>query len=174
MQTNAEHLTKDLNELLSEFGRDFSELVFVERFKNSGVSFDVSYLGVQKSYSFPFRYENEREISRYEKRFAKLALYHALSEILDETLPWGALTGIRPTKLARSQGAKWRSFFTDLMCVSEKKTALTERILEVQKPYIVDDDSVFDLFVSIPLCPTRCEYCSFISEEISKEKAVNE
>ncbi|MBP5372833.1 MAG: coproporphyrinogen dehydrogenase HemZ, partial [Clostridia bacterium] len=78
------------------------------------------------------------------------------------------------TKLARSQGAKWRSFFTDLMCVSEKKTALTERILEVQKPYIVDDDSVFDLFVSIPLCPTRCEYCSFISEEISKEKSVNE
>lgn len=174
MQTNAEHLTKDLNELLNEFGRDFSELVFVERFKNNGISFDISYLGIQKSYSFPFHYENEREISRFEKRYAKLAVYNALTEILGETLPWGALTGIRPTKLARGQGPKWRSFFTDLMCVSEKKTALTEKILEVQKPYIDGVGEVYDLFVSIPLCPTRCEYCSFISEEIGKEKAVNE
>ena len=159
---------------MNEFGRDFSELVLIERFEGGNVVFDVSFQGLTKTFSYPYSYSDEIERKRLEKRYAKLSVYKALTDILGVTLPWGALTGIRPTKLARQQGGGWRSFFTDKMRVSEQKTALIEKTLEVQKPYIVGAGEVYDLFVSIPLCPSRCAYCSFISCEIDKEKRVNE
>ena len=174
MYTNAERLITDLNELLNEFGNDFSELSFLERVYDNGIGFDVSYLGESRSYDYEYVYSSELERKRYEKRYAKLSLYRALCDILHTSLPWGALTGIRPTKLARTQGDGWKNFFLNTMLVSERKTKIVADVLAAQSPYVNIDDDITDLFVSIPLCPTRCAYCSFISCEIDKEKHVNE
>ncbi|MBO5736722.1 MAG: hypothetical protein J6S04_02830, partial [Clostridia bacterium] len=53
---------------------------------------------------------NELEFTRYERRFSKLRLYHILSELYGEEMPWGALTGIRPTKLAYTEIEQGRDF----------------------------------------------------------------
>ena len=110
------------------------------------------------------------EKKRLVKRYAKLSLYKALSKLTGKELPWGALTGIRPTKLAYQQLEKsgdFREFFIDTMKVSREKTLLTEEVLKSQEGIYKKDDDNTDLFVFIPFCPSRCKYCSFISADIN-------
>ncbi len=112
---------------------------------------------------------NEIEQKRLLKRYAKLSLYKALSLFLSKELPWGALTGIRPTKLAYQQlekGEDFRSFFLYTMRVSEPKIRLTEKVLKSQQGIYRKDENDTDLFVFIPFCPSRCKYCSFISADV--------
>lgn len=174
MKTNSLHLVPDLNELLNEFGEDFSELSFCEGQKSGEITFETEFRGEKRSDVYPFSYTDAIEKKRYEKRYAKMSLYKFLSETLGKSLPWGALTGVRPTKLARQNFENLDGFFKNEMFVSEKKTELVKKILSVQDGVISKDNGAAHLFVSVPLCPSRCSYCSFISCEISKEKQVNE
>ena len=118
------------------------------------------------------------EEKRLTKRYAKLSLYKALERVTGISLPWGALTGIRPTKLAYDNiehEGEFSSFFTGVMKVSEEKTALIERILESQKNIYVKDDENTDFFVFVPFCPSRCKYCSFICSDVkSAQKYIDE
>ena len=103
-------------------------------------------------------------------------LYKLLSEHTGVIQPWGILTGVRPVKLFRRLAAKYgtekaREYFTERLMVSRKKTdlcALTEgyerRILSMSRP------ESFSLYISIPFCPTRCSYCSFVSQTIEKAR----
>ncbi len=121
---------------------------------------------------------NELESKRLTKRYAKLSLYKALARLTGKDLPWGSLTGIRPTKLAYQQLDKtgeFESFFVDTMKVSEEKTALVKSIINAQDGVYKKDDDNTDFFVFIPFCPSRCKYCSFISADIkSAQKRVDE
>lgn len=106
------------------------------------------------------------------KRYAKLALYKILSEKFQKTLPWGALTGIRPTKLAYMElghGRDFRPLFKD-MGVSEENISLVARTIEEQKGIYEVNGDYCDLFVSLPFCPTKCVYCSFITAPIEKTR----
>ncbi len=118
------------------------------------------------------------EKKRLVKRYAKLAFYKALSKHYKKDLPWGALTGIRPTKLAYQQLEKdgdFTEFFIDTMKVSAEKTLLTKSVLETQRGIYEKNDLNTDFFVFIPFCPTRCKYCSFISQDMrTAEKYVDE
>ena len=103
---------------------------------------------------------------RLVKRYAKLSLYKALSAFYGKSLPWGALTGIRPTKLAYAEmeeSGDFEDFFTRVMKVSPEKTALTRAVIESQKNVYVKNADNTDLFVFVPFCPSRCKYCSFIT-----------
>ena len=87
-------------------------------------------------------------------------------------MPWGALTGIRPTKLAYMEMEQGRDF-TDLfrlMRVREDNVRLVAAILDTQKGIYEKKDGNTDLFVSIPFCPTKCAYCSFITAPIDKTR----
>ncbi len=106
---------------------------------------------------------------RYVKRYAKLSLYKALSKFTGKDMPWGALTGIRPTKLAYQQmeeTGEFEDFFINVMKVSENKTDLIKKVINSQKGYYEKNDLNTDFFVFIPFCPSRCKYCSFISADI--------
>lgn len=120
---------------------------------------------------------DEIERKRLVKRYAKLSMYKALSKALNVELPWGALTGIRPTKLAYQQLKKmgeFKEFFNSVMKVSEEKTALTEKVINAQKGIYETNDDNTDFFVFIPFCPSRCKYCSFICADVkSVEKYVD-
>ena len=120
----------------------------------------------------------EIEQKRLLKRYAKLAIYKALSKYFDKQLPWGALTGIRPTKLAYQQldaTGEFQDFFMGTMKVSEEKTALTKSVIDTQSGIYQKDDNNCDFFVFIPFCPTRCKYCSFISSDMkTAEKYIDE
>lgn len=127
-----------------------------------------------------YDYENSRAFSgeperkRYAKRFTKLALYLSLSDYLKIDLPWGALTGIRPVKFAYSEGDDWRNVMKNQMRVSDKKIEMVSKIMETQKPFYFVDENAIDLFIGIPFCPSRCSYCSFVSNVVSAEKHLTE
>ncbi len=130
----------------------------------------------EKIYSYvdSHSFKNELEKKRYFRRYAKLSLYRALSDFSGEKLEWGALTGIRPVKFAYSEGAKWREVMRDEMLVSEGKIDMVGRIMESQKGIYSISEGNADFFVGIPFCPSRCSYCSFVSNEIYKEKRLEE
>ncbi|MCI8553749.1 MAG: coproporphyrinogen dehydrogenase HemZ [Clostridiales bacterium] len=108
---------------------------------------------------------------RCELRMAQL-LYGLLSRLFGYTHDWGIVTGVRPVKLLRRMtresgpeaAAAW---FRDQLLVADGKLSLCretlareDRVLALSRP-----DS-FSLYISIPFCPTRCDYCSFVSQTV--------
>ena len=121
-----------------------------------------------EAYSFEDRGQvcDELVFKRLERRFAKLRLYEILSEKYGEKMPWGALTGIRPTKLAYTeieQGNDFKDLF-QRMYVCQENIQMVESILQTQKGIYEKKDGNTDFFVSLPFCPSKCAYCSFITE----------
>ena len=168
-----ENLTNEIAEVANQFGVGL-DLELICAFFCGRMNVTVRFAEKTYEYSYQINADGALEEKRYIKRYAKLSAYKALSEAFSLKLPWGALTGIRPTRLAYQQGENARNFFIDDMFVSESKTDLILKIVDEQKPYMAPAGSISDLFVSIPFCPTRCAYCSFLSCEIGKEKHVNE
>lgn len=116
---------------------------------------------------------DELQAIRLRKRFAKLAIYNLMVKVSGKTMPWGSLTGIRPTKLADQltrEGQDWQKTFTDILGVSESKTKLVADILQTQGSLHSHKVGCADLYVGIPFCVTRCSYCSFTSGEIDRLK----
>ena len=122
--------------------------------------------------------QNDLVRKRLVKRYAKLSVYKALSKIFGAELPWGSLTGIRPTKLAYAEIAEsgdFTDFFRDTLMVSDEKVSLVKEVLLSQKGIYDTAAGGSDFFVFIPFCPSRCEYCSFISRDIrGAEKLADE
>lgn len=114
---------------------------------------------------------SELHAVRLRKRFAKLAIYNLLVKVTGLQMPWGSLTGIRPTKLAdqlSKEGLDWQRTFTEELGVSHQKTKLVQDILQTQGDLRTHKDGCADLYVGIPFCVTRCSYCSFTSGELAR------
>lgn len=110
-----------------------------------------------------------------EKKMAQL-LFRALSEITGYTPPWGILTGVRPAKLMQkhiSQNGEQAAldYFRNELFVSEEKSELAMTVAE-NEAAIIDKsrENSFSLYISIPFCPTRCSYCSFVSHSNEQAK----
>ena len=114
------------------------------------------------------------------EREMAVCLYGVLVRLTGKTQPWGILTGVRPIKLFRRLAeengtAHACEYFSEKLLVSSEKvrlSAMTEgyekKILSLSRP-----DS-FSLYISIPFCPTRCSYCSFVSQSIESAKKLIE
>ena len=133
--------------------------------------FDVD--GEKRRFSEAAQPKDEVEYKRFERRFAKLGLYEILSEKYARKMPWGALTGIRPTKLAYTEKEAGRDFVSLFrkIGVEEENIALVSEVLKTQEGIYEKKDGNSDLFVSLPFCPTKCSYCSFITAPIDKTRA---
>lgn len=111
-----------------------------------------------------------------EKKLTKISLYELLSKFFDKEMPWGALTGIRPTKLAHDlikKGmliAEVKSFLQENYHVSKEKTELVCEIIKNQEDYLSSNEKEIDLYINIPFCVSRCTYCSFVSAIIGCSK----
>lgn len=180
IDTDLKFVENELREVVSLFDGGDS-LNIRHRFKESENKFTNTVTVNGKVYAYGNlvgEINDEIEKKRLVKRYAKLSFYKALSNFFDINLPWGALTGIRPTKLAYQQiekSGEFIEFFTDVMKVSKEKTDLTAAVIEAQRGIYEKDDSNTDFFVFIPFCPSRCKYCSFISADIkSAEKHVDD
>ncbi|MDE5771228.1 MAG: coproporphyrinogen dehydrogenase HemZ [Ruminococcus sp.] len=104
-------------------------------------------------------------------------IYHILSDRLHITSPWGLMTGIRPVKKVTeliAQGkdfAEIRYILIEKYELSEEKLGLAYNTAINQLPIIEKiNRKAVSLYISIPFCPTRCSYCSFVSH--SMETAV--
>ena len=116
------------------------------------------------------------EVRRARKRQVKRTLYELLKEMTGMQLPWGALTGIRPTRLlyeALDAGLSMEAARSHVMRefdVSADRAQLLCEIAEMQRGVRTPEDGSFDLYIGIPFCKTRCSYCSFSSGEIGRNK----
>ena len=106
----------------------------------------------------------------------KRELYHLLSELTGMSSEWGTLTGVRPLKLAFEliNEAGGTEGMTDLLrkryLVSESKAELLKEIADYQISNLSGNPSeASGLYVGIPFCPTRCEYCAFASNVAGPE-----
>lgn len=104
-------------------------------------------------------------------------LYRVLSKATGVEPSWGVLTGVRPSKLMHKlmtemgdEGAK--SYFTDSLLVTPKKTELAMSVAKAEQKIMAESkpDS-FSFYVSIPFCPGRCSYCSFVSSAVNTPSA---
>ncbi len=107
------------------------------------------------------------------KNTLKAELYRALSERQGRTLPWGTLTGVRPTKLTLRELSRGSTFddtvdyMKNTYLASEEKAQLATTIAqkEIELMDSVPEDGIC-LYVGIPFCPSICLYCSFSSYAI--------
>lgn len=105
----------------------------------------------------------------------KCTLYTKLSAQLNKTLPWGYLTGVRPSKIAYTlleKGADRGQIleeFTKKHLVSEKKAQLALQVAQTEKSILekMDYKNGYSLYIGIPFCPTTCLYCSFTSYSLA-------
>ena len=122
--------------------------------------------------------EKKKTVADYDdcEREMAILLFSLLSEITGYVPKWGILTGVRPSKLMNSlikdygdNGAK--AYFTDKLLVCKNKTELAYSVAKAEEKIMsLSDEKSFSLYVSIPFCPTRCNYCSFVSHSIAQAK----
>lgn len=103
-------------------------------------------------------------------------LYKILCEFTSVTPPWGMITGVRPVKLYRklkeADGVESAdNYFLNKLFVSEEKLNLAKTTEIIEKKILdLSTDKSFSLYISIPFCPTRCYYCSFVQSSVEKSK----
>ncbi len=115
------------------------------------------------------RDKSELEIARL--------MFALLSELTGYTPPWGVLTGVRPSKLMLRLTEQYGAdeayrYFTEDLLVSEEKATLAQTVAKAEEKIVaLSENNSFSLYVSIPFCPTRCSYCSFVSHSIANSNA---
>ena len=108
------------------------------------------------------------------KNELKRLMYRMLSSYTGQQLPWGNLTGIRPTKIPMAlleQG--WKNteiaqYMRDTYYTSNEKTALAVAIANKERHILrnINYKNGYSLYVGIPFCPSICLYCSFSSSPL--------
>ncbi len=112
------------------------------------------------------------------KSSLKRCLYRVLSQIRGGDLPWGTLTGIRPTKLPMAlleAGVDEEEIIKTLRgeyLISREKSRLSLDIAKRERALLskMDYQKGYSLYIGIPFCPSTCLYCSFTSYPISMFK----
>ncbi|MEG0762466.1 MAG: coproporphyrinogen dehydrogenase HemZ [Oscillospiraceae bacterium] len=110
-----------------------------------------------------------------DKQFALAQqLYRLLSSVTGIVPKWGLLTGVRPVRLVHDLHASGLSSdeiiarLHNECFVNKDKIDLSLDIAQRQIPIIAQSaDNSYSLYISIPFCPSRCSYCSFVSTSIS-------
>ncbi len=109
------------------------------------------------------------------KIYVKHNLLRAAEEFFQRPLPWGILTGIRPIKMVHKLmdlGLGTEDILdklTGLYKLSPDRAQLSIDIAIYERRFIFPyNPEKVSVYISIPFCPTRCSYCSFPANEISR------
>ncbi len=128
---------------------------------------------VRKSLRIASQYADEKT---YEHEICRL-VFLCLKKLTGINPPWGLLTGIRPvrkmTELIEKGYSKNDCFDTlrNQYMTSDRRLELAYQTAENQVPLLktVDPKSI-SIYISIPFCPTRCSYCSFVSHSLDSAR----
>jgi oxygen-independent coproporphyrinogen-3 oxidase len=128
-----------------------------------------------KLFSKSIHKENNLEQNGDAAHSISVLLFDALSELTGFRPAWGILYGVRPARLMHSRvescgEEEARALFrADL--AEEKKINLAFEVMQRENKIIsLSKPNSFSLYVSIPFCPSRCSYCSFVSHSIENAK----
>ncbi len=162
--------------LCYEYDNRESDYLYTEMNTRNGVTVLSAKLNVHEGSA-----EYSEKLENYSDDEAEyllaLCVFYCFRDVTGYTPKWGLLTGVRPSKLmsklidqyGKTQAEK---YFTDKLLVSKEKTVLASSVSDVQKPLVATNKgNSFSLYVSIPFCPSRCSYCSFVSHSITSANA---
>ena len=115
------------------------------------------------------------ETVRLRRQALQQSYYLAAIQLLEELPPWGALAGVRPTKISTKhllEGGTEKSAAklmekTYFVTPERRRLALDCSRSTVEAVRKQGDNDI-SLYVGIPFCPTRCAYCSFVSSTIGR------
>ena len=121
------------------------------------------------------RIKATEETVRLRRRALQQSYYLAAVKILPDVPAWGALAGVRPTKITTRhilEGGTEKSaknLLRDVYYVTPERRELAVdcSISTVNAAKLLEPTDL-SLYVGIPFCPTRCAYCSFVSRSIGK------
>lgn len=109
-----------------------------------------------------------------ELELARLML-KVLSKLTDKPAKWGILTGVRPVKRINEMLNKGYDYkmiskvLKEQFLVDDRKIQIAYETAKSQQNILKDmSNDSYSLYISIPFCPSRCAYCSFISQEADK------
>ena len=135
----------------------------------------------EKSATACRRLKAAEESVRLRRRILQQSYYAAAVQLLGTQPAWGALAGVRPTKISTKHilgGGTPRSaekLLKDVYYVTpqRRKLAVDCSVSTVNAVTLLEETDV-SLYVGIPFCPTRCSYCSFVSRTIGKRTELME
>ena len=127
------------------------------------------------------RLRASEETVRLRRRALQQSYYRAALPLLPKTPAWGALSGVRPTKITTrhllegGNDASAHKLMRDVYFVTEdrRNLALDCSHSTLRAASLLEEGDV-SLYVGIPFCPTRCSYCSFVSRTIGKNTGLME
>lgn len=109
----------------------------------------------------------------------KRAFYRAAMGIGLPRRPWGMLTGVRPGKLMTpllAQGLNDAQAARQFERQYDVSPARADLVVRTAHATLRAMESLGEkdvcLYVGIPFCPTRCAYCSFVSQSVEKSMAL--
>ena len=121
------------------------------------------------------RFKTGDETVRLRRQKLQQSYYAAAIQLLPKLPPWGALSGVRPTKITTKhllEGGTPKSadkLLRDTYYVTpERRELALDCSASTVKAAALLDKSDVSLYVGIPFCPTRCIYCSFVSRTIGR------
>lgn len=178
--TNEQNFLNDLCETLRSFypyikeSQSGEEIKIAQSLQNNTLFTTLTFDGNKFERQDIIDTSSDILVKRYKKRSQKLLLYKTLSDYLNVRLPWGSLTGIRPTKLGyelkREDEQSAGSILARDFYVSDERAKLVDTIMSVQKDVYDYSARGIDLYVNIPFCISRCSYCSFVSAILEQKK----
>ena len=129
-----------------------------------------------KTVSAARRLKADEETVRLRRRILQQSYYLAAIQLLDRKPAWGALAGVRPTKITTKHlleggtPASAGRLMRDVYYVTPERRQLAVDCSEstVKAVSLMDKDDL-SVYVGIPFCPTRCSYCSFVSRTVGKK-----
>lgn len=133
------------------------------------ITVSAKLLGLNKTLTAPLCDDNEMQMGRM--------MYNILGEYTGFYPEWGVLTGVRPSKLLiatdeRLGREKTREYFKNDLLVSDEKFDLARSVADCEEKIIkTSKPDSFSLYISVPFCPTRCSYCSFVSHAVESPTA---
>ncbi len=187
VKLNLSNYEYDVHSLVKSFYPEEGVKVYSPETKaESPEEFELEILIEDTGASISFKEEEEAfhwvytEVDERFKDGFKRFLYRALSKATGKALPWGNLTGIRPTKIAYGMLDEGKSdaeivdFLKESHYVSEEKSLLSIDIAKREKELLsgLHYEGGYSLYVGIPFCPTTCLYCSFTSYAIAAYRQV--
>ena len=129
----------------------------------------VSYLG-KTAEKLSFRAKTDEPVDKTRKIAVGEAVVGACGHLLSYRPSWGMLTGVRPSKVATellneglSKTRVKKILTSDYLVIPKKATLATDVALAEKKIIGVPDVRDCSVYISIPFCPSRCSYCSFVA-----------
>ncbi len=112
------------------------------------------------------------------KNVVKYTFYKACEKATKITSPWGILTGISPLSVYKKLVTKTddvNKTLKEQYLVTQPKIDILSNIFLINNKFVTYNKKDISIYVSIPFCPSKCSYCSFISlSAVNKEKLLQQ